>query len=303
MKLVKRIFTLVLGIVTITGSMIILPVRANAEKITKYYVDIDTASKPIITTPKKYTFINIQGGLSTTDNPQKAKGQNLIGSNMADVTTTQAFVSSNDIIQSSVIYNTQVRKSNNTIQTGNNSNSDAISYAEFTKIADDKMLELVNAHRVANGAGTLEWDPILAETSTEKSQHMVDHNYMEHSYKGISTGCVQEIAWKHNIDSENCLANYSYAITNTGAINLATAMFNQWKASPGHNENMLDSTWKEFGFGFSFSNGKARYESYGTQQFALKHDGYDNPYKMWDGEKYVSTLTDDRFLHGINEIY
>ena len=167
---------------------------------------------------------------------------------------------------------TQTTQNNNTVRTIPNSNSATISYAEFTKIADDKMLELINAHRIENGVGTLEWDQTLADMSTEKDEHMIRNNYVAHSYKNTSTMDVQEVCYKHNIDSENCLANYNYVITKTGAVDLATSMFNQWKASPGHNQNMLDPTWKEFGFGFAFSNGKADYASYGTHQIAIYHD-------------------------------
>lgn len=166
-------------------------------------------------------------------------------------------------------YNTQVSKDNSEATTT------TITYAEFTKVADDKMLELINAHRQSNGVSPLKWDQILANTSTEKSAHMVKHNYMGHSYKNSATIDVQEVCYGHNIDSENCLANYSYAITDSGAIVLAESMFNQWKDSPEHNKNMLNPDWRNFGFGFAFSHGEAQYASYGTQQFATGHNGYE----------------------------
>lgn len=180
--------------------------------------------------------------------------------------------------------------------------NDTISYAEFTKIADDKMLELINAHRAEKGINPMEWDQTLADMSTEKDEHMIKHNYMEHVYLGQDTSWVQSVAWNHHIDGENCLANYSYNITREGAIALATSMFNQWKASPGHNASMLDSTWVKFGFGFAFSNGKAQYASYGTQQFACKHDADEPPMAVTD-ENTGRDISNPRFdIGGINNI-
>lgn len=204
-----------------------------------------------------------------------------------------------------VIQNSNVNQSvqnDGIAQVAKDTDSNTISYEEFTKIADDTMLNLVNAHRKENGLDALEWDQILANMSTEKSQHMVDHNYMGHEYKGITTLDVQSIAWKYNIDNENILDNYSFPITKDGAIAMVNSMFNLWKNSSGHDRTMLENDYRKFGFGFAFSNGKADWGSYGTQQFARKRNGYVDQFKQWDGTRYVSTITDKRFLNGINNL-
>lgn len=165
------------------------------------------------------------------------------------------------------------QKQASTVTTDNSAGT--ISYDEFTKIADTTMLNLVNAHRAENGADALTWDSTLAAMATEKSNHMIKHNYFDHSYNDVLTCQIQEISWKHNVDGENILANYSYPITEKGAKDMSKAMFNQWKASSGHDKTMLDADYSKMGFGFEFSNGKAKYESYGAQQFAIAHNGYE----------------------------
>lgn len=231
----------------------------------KHYIDIDTNGYPVVTSPKTYIFVGSRGDLITTNNKEKTMGYTLISDN-----------SNNDSNVIKVESATTTASSENTISTGNNSATEGtISYAEFTKIADDRMLELINAHRQENGVAPLTWDQTLADTSTEKCNHMIKHDYMGHSYKNSATIDIQEVCYSHNIDSENCLANYSYDIAKSGAIALANSMFNQWKASPEHNRNMLNSDWRKVGFGFSFANGTAQYASYGTQQFAVKHNGYE----------------------------
>lgn len=176
----------------------------------------------------------------------------------------------------------------------NTTENNTISYAEFTKIADDKMLELINAHREANGVQPMKWDQTLADMSTEKSEHMMKNNYVSHDYHGLSTSDVQAVAWNYHSPSENALANYAYDINKSGAINMATSMFNQWKASPGHNRNMLNPDWIQFGFGFAFSNGKAQYASYGTQQFLDEYDLIRKPMQITD-EKTGKDITNPAY--------
>lgn len=186
--------------------------------------------------------------------------------------------------------------------TGNTNNiaknattAETISYAEFTKIADDKMLELVNAHREANGVQPMTWDQTLADMSTEKSEHMIKYNYTEHDYHGLATALVQAVGWDYHVPSENVLAtSQTFNLTEEDAKTLGIVMFNQWKASPGHNRNMLDPDWIQFGFGFAFSNGKAQYASYGTQQFLDEYDLIRKPMQITD-EKTGKDITNPTY--------
>lgn len=183
----------------------------------------------------------------------------------------------------------------------NNANSNKISLEEFTKIADDEMLRLVNEHREANGVEPLKWNNTLAMMSTEKSEHMRKYNYMDHVYQGHDTGRLQEMKYHQYISGENCLANYHYTLTKSDAIKMANSMFNQWKNSAGHNRQMLREDNTEMGFGFALSNGGTTYGSYGTQQFDNGTDYYSHHMTLTsliDG----SRITDDSpdYLKGLN---
>lgn len=157
---------------------------------------------------------------------------------------------------------------NNTISNNNSDSSNSLSYEDFTRLAEKDMFNLVNQRRQSNGIAPLQWDSTLAAMCTEKSNHMIKHNYFDHGYNGYDTSKVQSVAWKHDVSGENILANYDYPISEDGASKMTKAMFNQWKNSPGHNKAMLNPEYKMFGFGFAFSHGKAQYQSYATQQFS-----------------------------------
>lgn len=53
----------------------------NTTETPKFYIDIDDSRCPIIYTPKTYTFMNFRGDFVTTNNPEKAEGEILVGAN------------------------------------------------------------------------------------------------------------------------------------------------------------------------------------------------------------------------------
>lgn len=183
----------------------------------------------------------------------------------------------------------------------NNTNSDKISLEEFTKIADDEMLRLVNEHRAANGVEPLEWNDTLARMSTEKSEHMRKYNYMAHDYNGQMTCKLQSMKYHQYVSGENCLANYRYSLTKDNAIKMANSMFNQWKNSAGHNRQMINPDNTEMGFGFALSDGSTTYGSYATQQFDNGTDYYSHKMKLKsliDGSRIDDDSPD--YLKGLN---
>lgn len=184
----------------------------------------------------------------------------------------------------------------------NNTNSDKISLEEFTKIADDEMLRLVNEHREANGVEPLEWNDTLAMMSTEKSEHMRKYNYMAHSYKGVTTIFLQEMKYRQNTTGENALANYHYNLTKDDAVKMANSMFNQWKNSAGHNRQMINPENTEMGFGFALSNGGTTYGSYAIQQFndgeEYEYGSISNVTSLIDGSRIDDDSPD--YLKGLN---
>ena len=141
--------------------------------------------------------------------------------------------SSNNTTDTNTSTKPESKPDNNTTDTSTTNKNEKISLEEFTKIADDTMLDLVNKHRAEKGLNPLKWNKNLAMTSTEKSEHMRKHNYMGHVYNGVNTGYLQSLRYKMCIDGENAAANGYFALTKTDAVDIATGMFNQWKASPG----------------------------------------------------------------------
>ena len=186
---------------------------------------------------------------------------------------------------SQVSNNTNQTKANNTKQVKTIVVQEAIdpiiSYDEYTRIAQEEMLRLVNEHREENGVQPLEWNDTLAKMATEKSEHMAKHHYVGHDYKGMDTGTIQQIMWEVNTSGENCLGNISIGkITEKGAKNAAKIMFNQWKNSTRHNKIMLNPDNRKIGF--SFAQDENGY-TYATQIFAWNdiYNQYEHAYDEW----------------------
>lgn len=147
-----------------------------------------------------------------------------------------------------------------------NNNENVISKAEFTKIVCDKMHELVNNHRKANGKDELIIDSDLDNSAYLKSKHMVDFKYFSHDYNGQDCFDLIYSLSGEKANGENIAQNYlkSNTLTKSSAEDLAQRLFTQWKNSSGHNENMLRDSFTSFGFGIEIaSNGYV----YATQHF------------------------------------
>lgn len=62
------------------------------------------------------------------------------------------------------------------------------------------------------------------------------------------------------------------------AVNLANELFNMWKKSSGHNANMIDDLFADFGFGFhAVDLGEGAYTIYATQHFSGDINGAEAP--------------------------
>lgn len=262
-KITKVFRNLALGL-AITASGLIMETPAHAEGRYWYsdqgkYTDEQHA----------YTYLSVGGDMITTD----------------DINLARKYAIGEIQTKDSILQNTQEDKNKAIEQEKINKQlemqkpeNQPISYEEFTRIANEEMLRLVNKHREANGVQPLEWDDTLAKMATEKSEHMAKHQYLSHTYKGISTSIIQQIEWKVNTNGENCLTNWKYDVTKSGAKAMANSMFNQWEASPAHNAIMLADDISKIGFGFAL-NGNG---SYGTQKFAD-----DNMYDYKDGDIWL----------------
>lgn len=137
----------------------------------------------------------------------------------------------------------------------------SISLAQ-TPILDSEeqaFLRLINDYRTANGLGTLQLSVALTNSSKWMSNDMATNGYFSHTDNQGRDPFVRMNSFGYNYNTwmgENLAAGYSDAV-NT---------FNQWKNSPGHNENMLNPNFKVIGIG-RVINTSAYYRYYWTTDF------------------------------------
>lgn len=147
----------------------------------------------------------------------------------------------------------------------------ALGKEEFDNIVSDIMLQLVNEHRQANNVVPLTKANDLMITAKGKSQHMANNNYFDHSYNGTDCFALAKQLYNTDISGENIIYTSETFSENgystEGAKNLAYELFAMWKNSPDHDENMLRSSFTEFGFGIEYGNYNGCYVVFGTQHF------------------------------------
>lgn len=161
--------------------------------------------------------------------------------------------------------------------------TDSIQYIERT--AAYLFHEKINAYRVGKKIAVLQWDDTLWLAARNHNVWMMENNNLDHSEKsgsayftGGSPGArysyVTSNKGKTQWSGENVLYNYSAYGKNAleMANNIAQHSFEQWQASPGHNDNMLNGSSYLHGVAFKLEGGKV----WSTDLFARKP--YDSGY-------------------------
>jgi hypothetical protein len=112
--------------------------------------------------------------------------------------------------------------------------------------AERTMLCLVNEYRVANGRSPLVLDERLARAARRHAEDMVARHYFAHDTpeglgpsdrarrEGFPSGAGENIAWSTSVTP--------------------LSMFEQWRTSPRHNQNMLLASYNVVGMGFALGN-------------------------------------------------
>ena len=124
---------------------------------------------------------------------------------------------------------------------------------------EQAFLKLINDYRAQNGAGPLNASIALTNASKWMSGDMAAKNYFSHTDSQGRDPFVRMAAFNYGYNSyrgENIAAGYSDA----------ASTFNQWKNSPGHNENMLNPNYKVIGIGRVYGPGST-YRWYWTTDF------------------------------------
>jgi uncharacterized protein YkwD len=113
---------------------------------------------------------------------------------------------------------------------------------------EQRLLELINEYRQANGLGPLAPSDTLSTAATRHSEDMTTHGFFSHiteasSYYPVGSDYVGRVV------QEGYPAN-AYIAENI-AWNQVTAeqVFEFWRNSPTHNANMLNGTYTAVGIG------------------------------------------------------
>ncbi|NFG63024.1 CAP domain-containing protein [Clostridium sp. CMCC3677] len=163
-----------------------------------------------------------------------------------------------------------------------------ISYEEFCNNVDSQMLNLINKHRKSNGVFVLIETNQLRNSAKEKSKHMSNYGYFSHYYNGQDSRQL----FNSQINAENieykCFNN---KYTKRSAKELAQKLFDGWKESSGHNANMLNSDFSEYGFSVEKGVYNGSNVFFATQMFKVRNRiGNEHNMHMYidkNGQEYI----------------
>jgi len=127
----------------------------------------------------------------------------------------------------------------------------------------------INTYRAQNGLGSLRVSASLTKAAKWDTADMAQKNYFSHTDSLGRDPFQRMTAFGYNYrtaEGENIAAGNA----------TAAATFNQWKASAGHNQNMLSSAYKVIGIGRSYS-AAATYGWYWTTDFGGTTDSSSVP--------------------------
>ena len=117
----------------------------------------------------------------------------------------------------------------------------------------------INQYRAQNGRAALQLSVSLTTASEWMSQDLATNNYFSHTDSLGRTFSTRLGAFGYTYNTgkaENIAAGYA----------TAAATIAQWKASSGHNTNMLNSTYTVIGIGRAYSSASS-YQWYWTTDF------------------------------------
>jgi len=134
---------------------------------------------------------------------------------------------------------------------------------------EQAFLTQINNYRVANGRSPLKASYMLSRASWWKSNDMATNAYFGHDDTPIGRSWstrVRDCGYTFNTYiGENIAAGY----------NTAASVFSGWQNSPGHNSNMLGSSYTVIGIGRVYVSGSP-YGYYWTTVFGGYDDGWVN---------------------------
>lgn len=133
------------------------------------------------------------------------------------------------------------------------------------KLVEQEFIQILNEYRVSHGVQVLQVSDDATRVAEFQNNYLAEINrgdpitilltHIHPDYKSFSQrvrtimGDLEFLNAGENILGLCCLESKFISYT---AKDLALDFFNQWKDSPGHNENMLDPTYNYSGFTFTY---------------------------------------------------
>lgn len=132
---------------------------------------------------------------------------------------------------------------------------------------EEAFLDLINAYRADNGLGPLVFSDALNQAAAWKSEHMATNDYFGHDDAGLNRDFVGRL--------RDCgyTANTWLAENIAAGNDTAAETFEQWRASPGHNSNMLNPNMVAIGIA-RVLNSDSQFRWYWTTEFGGEADGF-----------------------------
>jgi len=130
---------------------------------------------------------------------------------------------------------------------------------------ESAFVQALNGYRAQNGLGALTVSPVLSRAAAWMAADMATHNAFGHtdSLGRSSEGRAVDCGYLANATGENIAAG--------GALTGAQQALDAWKASPPHNQNMLNASYRVVGVGRFFVAGST-YGWYWVSDFGLVGD-------------------------------
>jgi uncharacterized protein YkwD len=139
---------------------------------------------------------------------------------------------------------------------------------ETLNTAERTMLCLVNVYRSSQGVPSMTEDANLETAAGKHSRFMEKHHRFDHEAIGDGTPASRAEKAGFRCGGFPCVGE-NIAVSNFPDTS-PQDMFDAWKASAGHNENMLDPAYLTAGMGFFVG---PNYGTTGTQDFAIVSNG------------------------------
>ncbi len=135
-----------------------------------------------------------------------------------------------------------------------------------------RLVQLINEHRARHGIGPLAVDDALTAAAAWLSADMLANGYFSHtdSLGRRPWQRAQEFGFPGSLVGETIYAAGGSSAEAVQPLATAEAVFESWRASPGHDAIMLDAAYTHIGVGRACGQGGDGYRCYWTADFGVR---------------------------------